>query len=256
MSQNIHKDRVHTSFLKSLYSYNQHATVQTEMAEELVYALRTLKKMRCETVLEIGCGTGMFTERLLKSFQIEHLYVNDLVPEYAPVIAEIVKQHSQGSLTFLGGDIETLPNLPESLDLIVSNATFQWLEDMRGFVLKMKNLLNPGGVLAFSTFGPENLREIRMLTGNSLDYLPHEEIQRFLEKHFQIIACSEQIRPLNFSSPHEVLKHLSLTGVNGLSGQQWTKSALRRFEQTYRDSFGTNHSVPLTYHPILCIVRT
>jgi malonyl-ACP O-methyltransferase BioC len=255
MPQNIDKKRVQTSFSKSLYSYNQHAVVQTSMANKLIEGLKSLKQFRYDAVLEIGCGSGVLTERFMKNFQTGHFYVNDLVPEYQQVVAVICKQYPGSSFSYIGGDIEGIQNLPEQLDLLISNATFQWLEDFKGMLAKIHRILKPGGLLAFSTFGPWNLEEIRALSGNSLHYLGYEELRMFLSEYFEIISCSEELVTLKFPSPRYVLKHLCFTGVNGISGRQWTKTTLREFEQEYWQRFGNDRQVPLTYHPILCVVK-
>ena len=256
MPQNVRKHCVRTRFAKSLYSYKSHAEVQTRMAETLIEELRRLQFTRFESVLEIGCGSGLLTERFLKTFQADTFYANDLVESCEEMVSDIVRQYPQGNFTFIGGDIEQhVAELPGELDLLISNATFQWLEDFESFLPRLKAHMKPNGTLAFSTFGPHNLSEIRHLSGNSLTYLRREAIQDLLKQHFQVMTCSEELVPLTFPSPRQVLNHLRLTGVNGVSQQKWTKSNLKTFEQRYREEFGHEGQVSLTYHPILCLVR-
>ena len=256
MTHDADKSRVRHSFFKSMYSYNQHAEVQSRMAEELLEALRRIHPAGFGCVLEIGCGSGLLTERFLKSFTAETFIANDLVEEFGLMVEEIVQQHSSTHFNFAGGDIEALADLlPGDLDLVLSNATFQWLHDFDGFMARLKTLLKPGGLLAFSTFGPENCREIRELTGNSLTYRPFRTVLASLQAHFDVAFSHEDIVPLHFASPMDVLRHLRLTGVNGVSSQKsWTKADLAHFEQTYRARFGEFNRVPLTYHPLLFIV--
>ena len=255
MLQQIDKPRVRHSFSKSLYTYNQHAEVQARMAEIMIRGLQSLGKTRFNRVFEIGCGTGLLTARFFKSCQASTFHANDLVEECRFITSDILGQYPQIQSSFIGGDIEHIAELPEELDLILSNATFQWLEDFNGFLPKMKSLLNERGLLAFSTFGPDNLREIKQLTGNTLEYLTVERLTSLLQEHFHIHVCSEEFVTLNFSSPREVLRHLRLTGVNGNSRLKWTKSSVVEFEQQYQSMFGEEKHVPLTYHPIYCIVE-
>lgn len=255
MLQHIDHQRVRTSFAKSLYSYPQHAEVQTQMAENLLTLLRQRAAREFDAVLEIGCGAGVLTERFLKTYRVAHFDANDLVPTCAEVVTGICKQYlAPAQFRFLAGDIERL-DLPAPLDLIISNATFQWLTDLNTFLPRLKRTLKPGGLLAFSTFGPENLREIRALTGNGLDYLPVERLARLLHAHFEVLTCSAEVVTLDFPTPHQALRHLRLTGVNGASRQQWTKAKMFAFERSYREQFGHANGVPLTYQPILCIAK-
>lgn len=255
MPQHIDKERVHASFLKSLYSYNHYARVQASMADELIYRLRGLTSETFDTALEIGSGTGFLTERFLKSFQVKTLYTNDLVKECQTVLADIFKQYPHNRCHFLPGDIEGMTDLPARFDLIFSGAAFQWLNDFAGLLPRLKHALTSEGILAFSTFGPYNLQEIRNLTGNSLQYAPFQEIVALVAEHFEVLFTGQDIISLPFSSPRQVLKHLRLTGVNGLSKQQWTKSKLYEFEQRYWELCDTDQQVTLTYHPIFCIAR-
>ena len=256
MTHYADKSRVRHSFFKSMFSYNQHAEVQSRMAEELLDALRRIHPAGFGRVLEIGCGSGLLTERFLKRFTAETLIANDLVEECGLLVEEIVQQHSSAHFTFAGGDIEALADLPSDLDLVLSNATFQWLHDFDGFAARLKTLLKPNGLLAFSTFGTENCREILDLTGNSLTYRPFQEVLASLQAHFDVLFSTEEIVPLHFASPMDVLRHLRLTGVNGVSSQKsWTKADLAHFEQTYRERFGEFGRVPLTYNPMLFVVR-
>ena len=255
MTHYADKSRVRHSFFKSMYSYNQHAEAQTRMAEELLEALWRIHPAGFGRALEIGCGSGLLTERFLKRFAVETFVANDLVEECGMLVEDIFQQHSSGDFTFAGGDIETLADLPGKLDLILSNATFQWLHDFDGFLARLKTALKPGGLLAFSTFGPENCREIREVTGNSLTYRPFQNVLASLQAHFEVAFSNEETVPLHFASPMDVLRHLRLTGVNGVSSQKaWTKADLAHFEQAYREHFGEFNRVPLTYHPLLFIV--
>lgn len=255
MSQQINKQLVRHSFGKRLFSYAHHAVVQASMADDLVWQLSEAHPDAFERVLEIGCGSGLLTSAFLKRFQVNAYYANDLVENCRHEVEPIVKQYPESVFDFVGGDIEQIPAFPEHIDLIISNATFQWLTNLSTFFPKLHQALCPGGFLAFSTFGPDNLREIRHLTGVGLDYLPYDDVHALLEKHFEVVSCEESVIPFQFSSPRSVLRHMRLTGVNGVEKRRWTKSCLREFEERYWQVFGLRDQVSLTYHPILCIVK-
>lgn len=255
MSPQINKQLVRKSFGKRLFSYANHAVVQASMADDLVWQLREAHPDAFGRVLEIGCGSGMLTAAFLKRFQVESYYANDLVEDCRHEVASILKQHPGSRFTFVGGDIEQVSALPEYVDVIISNATFQWLNNLPEFFPRLRQHLRPGGLLAFSTFGPENLREIRQLTGISLNYLSYQQLRALLDQHFDVVWSDESVVSLQFSSPLSVLRHMRLTGVNGVKKHQWTKSRLQQFEQQYWQVFGAQEQVPLTYHPILCIAQ-
>ena len=61
----------------------------------------------------------------------------------------------------LCADAERLPLADGSIDLIVSNATLQWCNDLGATFAECLRVLSPGGLLMFTTFGPDTLQELR-----------------------------------------------------------------------------------------------
>ena len=141
------------------------------------------------------------------------------------------------------------------MDLILSGSTFQWFHNLDAFLEKCAKALSPNGFLAFSSFGPENYREIRSVNGSGLDYLSFNEHLRLLDKYFDVIWSEKEIITRHFPEPIGVLHHMKQTGVNGLPGKVWTKSDLKNFEERYKDLFGTELGVPLSYQPIYFIAK-
>ena len=132
--------------------------------------------------------------------------------------------------------------------MIISNAVFQWVEDLPLFIEGLKKCLNPNGILLFSTFGTDNLLEISKLTGEGLKYIAIQELKSLL--HPQEIY--EDKISLNFDTPKDVLKHLKYTGVNAISNNHWTKSDLKNFENGYHKLCPNN--ITLTYNPIYILI--
>ena len=117
-------------------------------------------------------------------------------------------------------------------------------------------MLKTEGYLAFSTFGPQNVREIASLTSETLPYRSLEELRRTLSGVYQIVYSREEILHLTFSSPLDVLKHLQATGVTGIRNRKWTKGQLEDFCQRYHRQYAAaDGTVSLTYHPIYMICK-
>lgn len=245
----LDKELIKKRFARSLKTYAEHALVQKSTAERLLFELSTIAGDKFERMFEIGCGSGIMTREIVKMFDYEKFYLNDLVDE-------CVKLCSQSPNTeFIGGDIENIPALPENLDLIISNATFQWLDHLPKVLEQLAGILNPNGALAFSTFGPRNACEVTELTGKTLNYLAAPELKAAVEKHFEISCYHENIRKIHFDHPMDVLRHLQKTGVTAVSKQIWTKSDLQNFVERYIESNDAESGVTLTYHPIIVIAN-
>jgi len=243
----INKALVSRRFAGSIDSYPANAVVQGETAHGLIAALKAESGSSFDAVFEVGCGTGLLTALIASELQYRKLTVNDLVPDCRRSIAKIT------DCEFIAGDIETITELPRPVDLVISNATFQWLTGPEAAFARFAGILPSGGVLAFSTFGPENLREIAAITGHSLVYRSIPDIRKMLAADFEIKTIAEQSRSMVFNAPLEVLEHLRKTGVTGVSSKIWTKSVLKNFINGYIDRYSVTGGVVLTYHPILVI---
>ncbi|WP_089606257.1 malonyl-ACP O-methyltransferase BioC [Acinetobacter piscicola] len=252
---NIDKSQVALRFAQAGQSYNQHAVVQKQIAQQLFDLIRKFyPKTHAKSVFEIGCGSGNLTYPLMQNLQIQHLILNDLYVQ--------VQQHFQTDqkLEWLIGDIEQL-EFPQHLDLIVSSSALQWMHDLDMVFQKSHASLNRDGYLCFSTFGQKNLQEIKALTGQGLAYLSIENIQEKLRNSgFEVLYLSEQVEHLNFQYPKQVLQHLKATGVTATASNfRWTKQTLQDFYLNYQKIMHQNESgekfYSLTYHPIYCIAR-
>ncbi|MEI6848258.1 MAG: malonyl-ACP O-methyltransferase BioC [Chlorobiaceae bacterium] len=256
MRQKIDKQLVRERFGRTLATYNSHAVVQKTMALELVDMIFCESRLLSfERVLEIGSGSGMLTAALLRRCKIKAYHANDLVAESVSSIQEVLADFAVEEFHFLAGDIENLAALPLFLDLVVSNATLQWLEDLDVFFKKISFCIRQRGLLAFSSFSTLNMQEISTIEETGLSYYSLGELKRIAGRYFDVITCSEKEVRMEFASPEAVLHHIRQTGVNGLFRRSWTKSQYQHFLACYRQSFSSQNGVYLTYHPVYCLLR-
>ena len=108
------------------------------------------------------------------------------------------------------------------------------------------------GILAFSTFSDKNFKEIKNLTGLSLDYKTFDEIKNVVSKEFEILYAEEFDHILSFNTPLELLAHMKNTGVNSLSEKTWTITKVKEFCDSYSKKYP---QTKLTYSPIIVIAR-
>lgn len=92
-----------------------------------------------ERALDIGCGEGMLTRQL-----------RDVVPDVTGIDLDepsLAEARAYGSgISYLRGDFLEHPLEPESYDVVASVATLHHV-DARTGLLRMRDLLRPGGVL-------------------------------------------------------------------------------------------------------------
>lgn len=246
------KQLIAERFAKARDTYSREARVQQQVAEKMMYLLTQKVGTDFNHIVEFGCGTGSYSRILLHKLQPKALLLNDLCKEMQECVNELCQVPH---VHFVPEDAECL-DFPEKTDLITSCSTLQWFNDPAQFFVRCHRSLAADGVLAFSTFGGENMYQIRRLTGHGLDYLPLSELQSLLSPYFDILHAEEEIVPLPFDTPQHVLKHLKQTGVTGTEKKVWTRTRLQSFCDEYVRSFSDHAgNVSLTYHPIYIIAK-
>jgi len=247
----MNKELIRERFCKKLDSYNKNAVIQRHMAEYLVKMVdfSNISSNGEISILELGCGTGLLTELVIKQISGYREYVAlDIVPECRFYIEKI-----DSGIRFVSSDIDKFINDSDDTkyDLIISNATFQWLDDMPYVVEKLTTKLKPNGQLVFSTFGTENFKEIKEILGITLNYISKNELSRILARFNPVIK--EEIKKMFFNAPIDILRHIQSTGVNAISTAVWTKSDLMNFEKEY--NLVSKNNPELTYHPMYVVLK-
>ena len=233
-------------FEKSMSDYDKNAVVQDLTASKLVIELLKVSS-DFENVLELGSGTGLLTKRLVKSIKYKNFYANDLVEKSKMYVQKFVPE-----VNFICGNAFKVKTA-KKMDLIVSNAMFQWFENFEKAVEILKTNLKPDGVLAFTTFAPSNFKEVTEITGLTLKYKSKEELENTLKnKGFEILYSEGFYEEMNFKTPLELLAHMKHTGVNSLSEKTWTVKKVKEFCEKYSKKYP---KPILTYSPIIIIAR-
>ncbi|MCH7296260.1 malonyl-ACP O-methyltransferase BioC [Acinetobacter higginsii] len=245
----INKALVAQRFAKAGQSYVEHAVVQKQISAQLFEYLKEYCPQNLDSVLEIGCGSGNLTYLCESYFQVEQLFLNDLYAD--------VDQHFLNFkyVNWLIGDVEQL-TLPQSLDAVISSSALQWMLDLPALLQRIYAALKPNAFFGFSTFGPDNLTEIKQLTGQGLTYVDLESLKRQLEQQgFEILLIQQEHKQIYFDHPKSVLQHLKATGVTATAqSHRWTKQSLQQFYLDYQQ-FYDEPGFSLTYHPIYVIAR-
>lgn len=264
-------------FKESLTTYGAEASVQRETALRLVCdfmdVLTLLKEKNPEIyknvfdkILEIGCGTGILTDMILKQIRstgcVDLSRISytacDMVYDCERFIRQKTVISELSGFDFICEDAESetfYGRFRDLFSLVLSASAFQWFSDPVSFFLRTGQYLKSGGFFVFSSYGPAMFREVRQLTGLSLNYLSVSRLRSVLKKHFEIEKISENIQKVYFSSACDLLRHLKSTGVNSLDKDFVKKKSIFSFLKSYKNRFYENGQVYLTYHPVTVIAR-
>jgi NADH dehydrogenase [ubiquinone] 1 alpha subcomplex assembly factor 5 len=104
--------------------------------------------------LDLGCRTGQIARTLAGRGNIKTLIQCDLAPEM------VSRAETKGSQR-LAADEEALPFINRAFDLIISNLTLHWVNDLPGTLLQARRALKPDGLFLASMLGGETLKELR-----------------------------------------------------------------------------------------------
>ncbi|EID4069851.1 TPA: malonyl-ACP O-methyltransferase BioC, partial [Campylobacter jejuni] len=192
------------NFLKAK-DYEKHAKVQDFMGLKLCEILKDLKISHFEKVFEFGCGRGELSKKLQNFITFDEYLKNDILD---------FKENSS-ILIFDMNEIAKQDLSKEKFDLIVSNATLQWL-DLKRIIPSLRDMLNQNGILLLSTFAEQNLKEIKQSTGFGLNYFSLNELEQIFKVYFNEVKITQELIKLSFDNALDVFRHLKLSGVNSL----------------------------------------
>lgn len=231
-------------FARAVETYESQAVVQRKAAERLADLMGRHFHVLGSRILEIGCGTGMLSRRLLTQFAPAELVLNDLCPDVGICFSNVPRTR------FLPGDAREVV-WPGTFDAIASASAVQWFGDLRAFARRCADVLPKDGILAVSCFGPATLRETAELTGCGLTYPDFAGFRSALETFFDCCVCEQALETLLFPDAAAVLRHLKATGVTatGASGGPWTRGRMAAFASSYESRFAVDGGVTVTYEP-------
>ncbi len=231
-------------------TYDNSAVIQRLIAAEMVRLMLLNNFPKNAAIYEVGAGTGLLTDLVLKTFTPSRLVANDLCLEAATSLAAISKK-----IEFVHGDAETLA-VPSGCTSVVSCSAVQWFADIGRFFNLISQGLPVGGRFAFSTFGTENVKEIRDVFGVGLEYKTLEKHVALLEATgFAVRHANEALEHLVLGTVTDLLRHIRETGTGGIAPATLGVAQTRKFCREYAARYAVEGGITLTYHPMYFIAE-
>ena len=191
MSELIPIDKVllRRSFERAADTYDAAAVLQKEVCKRLAEKLEYIN-FKPQRILDVGAGTGFASYTLQKIFPKAEIIALDI----AMPMLQIARQRNgllsrlRKKTRYVNADTELLPFSDNSFDLVFSNLTLQWVNNLEQVLTGFRRILRNNGMLLFSTFGPDTLKELRA-SWQSVDQYSH------VNDHFkQFQQAYEQFR--------------------------------------------------------------
>jgi len=200
-----------------------------------------------ETVLEIGTGSGIFTEIFLSKCKPQRFIGLDIA-------YSMTKASSCLQGMFIQADGEKLPFRSECADVLVSSSVLQWFQRPEKSIPACLDTLKREGRFYFSVFCDGTFPEMALLnsiTGFGSVYpLKTPEFYDRLFSSISDVKFRLEIHDyvLRFRNVKEFLQKQKATGAR-FTGRTSAagKDSYRRFCELYQSFFGDGETIPVTY---------
>ena len=207
--QILDKKQLRTAFERAAGSYDQAAVLQREISNRMLARLEYIK-YKPDVILDAGSGTGYGTQQLAKRYDSSQLIAVDIawtmLTHARPNTAwwQRLLPLQQQRTDYVCADIEQIPLKNESVGMIWSNLALQWCNDLNHTFGEMYRILRTDGLLMFSTFGPDTLKELRQAFAG-IDGYSH--VNRFADMH----DIGDLLLNHRFSTPVMDMEYITLT---------------------------------------------
>ncbi|MBC7452652.1 MAG: methyltransferase domain-containing protein [Massilia sp.] len=210
---------IDASLVRQLFSQPQRVAGAEFLRREIAARMHerlALVKIAPKRVLDAGCGAGSDLAMLQKDYpaaQIIGLDASAAMLEAAKAPASAMKSLNgmlsrllpgKAGVDLLCGDFGKLPFGPNSVDLVWSNLALHWHPQPDRVFAEWRRVLRVEGLLMFSNFGPDTLRELRAAFAE-LDESPHA--LPFVDMH----DFGDQLVEAGFSTPVMDMEVITVT---------------------------------------------
>jgi malonyl-CoA O-methyltransferase len=248
----IDKRQMRRAFERAARTYDAAAVLQHEVCRRMLSRLDFIRQVP-RTVLDAGSGTGNALAGLMRRYPAATVVALDIA------LAMLVRgrRRSPWWRRLLGrqmpavcADIENLPLAEASVDMVWSNLALQWVNEPQRTFAEMRRVLAPGGLLMFSTFGPDTLKELRLAWAGADG---HTHVNRFIDLHdigdmlvaagFADPVMDMECFTLTYRDVRALMRELKAIGAHnvthgrpgGLSGKAALAAVTRNYEAFRRD---------------------
>ena len=248
----LDKRALRQAFERAAATYDSAAVLQNEVCTRMLARLVYIKHQPT-SILDAGSGTGNAHAGLAQRYSGARLVALDLalamLQRGRRRLAPWKRILRKGALPVCG-DMERLPFRAGAFDMLWSNLALQWVNDLHAALTEMRRVLAPGGLLMFSTFGPDTLRELREAYRHTDR---HTHVNRFMDMHdigdllvhagFGDPVMDMEQFTLTYNDVRQLMRELKAIGAHnvtigrrgGLAGRAQLAAVTRNYEALRRD---------------------
>lgn len=166
---------VRRAFDRASATFDANSAVHAELRSRLLERLDVVR-LNPAVVVDVGAGTGHGARALQDRYRAAQVVALDISPR----MLEQARRQQRFLRRFarVAADAHHLSLKAASVDLLFSNLMLQWCADPDLVFAELARVLKPGGLLTFTTLGPDTLRELRSAWGERFAH-----VHRFIDMH-------------------------------------------------------------------------
>jgi malonyl-CoA O-methyltransferase len=233
-------------------SYDRHSELQRRAAERLLDFIPPGKDYG--SVLEIGCGTGIYTKMIAERFSSAEITAVDISPK---MVVEARGKFNNREINWRIGDAAQL-KLAENFELITGSAAVHWIQPLEKFLKNMTGQLAAGGEMIINLMLEDTLKELHSARRQvaprkfSPPNLPAESsVRSALEANdLKVLESTREQTLQHYESGRQLLRALNRQGVTAGSSASLTPFSpgeLKRLSRLYDKKYKSAQKVYATY---------
>lgn len=190
--------------------------------------LERLQYMRIDPaiVIDVGCGLGESRAPLQARYANAHWLGLDVSEGMLRAgqphgLVQRFRDWARGAKALsVAGDAGALPIAAGTVDLLYSNLMLHWHPEPHSVFPEWKRVLREGGLLLFSCFGPDTLKELRLAANSLSDARPmpfvdmHDFGDMMVAAGFATPVMDSELITLTYTSPQQLLREVRALGGN------------------------------------------
>ncbi len=177
-AHDLDKDRVRRMADQAARHYDSAAWLPRQVASVLMEHLQPVR-IQPARILDVGAGTGICSRLLAQHYRGARVISMD----FSTAMLRVARGRGPRWLskrTVAAGDGASLPLADDSIDLLVSSLMLPSCPAPDAVLLEFHRVLKPGGLLMFSSLGPDTLQELRA-AWSAVDAQVH--VHAFIDMH-------------------------------------------------------------------------
>ncbi|HEX4044880.1 MAG TPA: methyltransferase domain-containing protein [Gammaproteobacteria bacterium] len=210
------KHKITQQFNKAVNTYDAACDLQLRVGTNLIERLR-LHYPSSNLMLDLGCGSGLITEKLTEEIAFNHLYAVDMADQ---LLSLAKKRLAHRAVHFACRDFNTFSDKNNCFDLVFSNMALHWSPALNNALANIYRQMDLNGWLAFSIPLSGTFSE---LTEDSRNHFYTEQVMLSILTQLGFICVENwiSVEKQQFPSWLTALKSIKQVGASHVQQRKW-----------------------------------